>query len=476
MDESGFAKYVQELAEGLGVPGVSAGVLIDGEEHYAYAGVTSVDNPLPVDESTLFQFGSTGKTLTATAMMRLVDQGKVDLDEPVRTYVPELQLADEAVAEKVTVLQLFNHTAGWEGDLMDDTGEGDNTLEKYVARMATIKQVSPLGSSVSYNNASLSLAGRVIENVTGEAFEKAVAHLLLEPLGLKETLYFRDEIMTRRFAVGHALKEGDTTARVSRPWGMTRGGNPAGGASATARDQLAWARFHLGDGTAPDGTRLLRPELLARMQEPTAEMRGSALGDAVGISWMLGETGGVPTVSHGGTMIGQYSSFVMVPSRNFAVISMSNCGPNGSQLNDAVVAWALEQYLGIKEAEPTVATLDAESLAEYAGTFETIAVFVDIEPDGAGRLQAGIRVKPETLAALTEAGQDVPEDDPPFVLGLIDGKPDHHVIPEGPAKGMKGYFSRSASGEVDGVHLGGRLSTRSSAAPAASAADALTAP
>jgi len=77
-----------ELATELDVPGVSVGVLIDGEEHYAFHGITSVENPLDVDDNTMFQFGSTGKTYTATAIMRLVDLGKLSLDEPVRTYLP----------------------------------------------------------------------------------------------------------------------------------------------------------------------------------------------------------------------------------------------------------------------------------------------------------------------------------------------------------------------------------------------------
>src|SRR3954454_139994 len=94
-----------ELAEALEVPGVAVGVYTKGEEHYAFHGVTSIENPLTVDENTLFQFGSTGKTYTATALMRLVDQGKVDLHAPVRTYLPDFRLKDEKVAELVTVLQ-----------------------------------------------------------------------------------------------------------------------------------------------------------------------------------------------------------------------------------------------------------------------------------------------------------------------------------------------------------------------------------
>ena len=449
---------LDELRAELDVPGVSVGVLLDGEEHYAYAGVTSVENPLPVDESTLFQFGSTGKTYTATAMLRLVEQGKVDLDAPVRTYVPELLLTDEDVARRVTVLQLFNHTAGWEGDLMDSTGEGDDALEKYVALMAKLVQTTPLGSAVSYNNAALSLAGRIIEKVTGTTFEQAIHDLVLAPLGMTSTYFFPNEVMTRRFAAGHARHD-DGRVTAARPWAMSRGGNPAGGMSATSRDQIAWARFHLGDGTAPDGTRLLSTEMLQRMQQPTASMPGSALGDHVGISWLLKDVGGVRQVGHGGTTIGQHSEFVMVPERSFAISSMSNCGPNGPALNSALVRWALEHYLGVVEAEPEPVAVGPDRLQEYVGRYETIAAVCEVTAVD-GRLSVQIDIKPETAVALREAGEEVEEDRPPVLLGLLSADGDQYVVAEGPAKGMRGYFTRGLDGRVEGVHLGGRLAVR----------------
>src|SRR6266516_2188374 len=86
VDQDQLQKWLDESAERLEVPGVAVGVLIDGEEQYAFHGVTSIENPLPVDENTLFQFGSTGKTYTATAIMRLVDQGKIALDDKVKAY------------------------------------------------------------------------------------------------------------------------------------------------------------------------------------------------------------------------------------------------------------------------------------------------------------------------------------------------------------------------------------------------------
>src|SRR3954465_3480783 len=108
-------EFVSVKATELGVPGVAAGVLMDGKEEPAFHGVTSIENPLDVDANTLFQFGSTGKTFTATATLRPPAEGKVDLAAPPRRYLPTFALRDKDVAEKVTVLQLFNHTAGWQG-------------------------------------------------------------------------------------------------------------------------------------------------------------------------------------------------------------------------------------------------------------------------------------------------------------------------------------------------------------------------
>src|SRR4051794_27928666 len=457
MNENQLRELVQEAAERLAVPGVAVGVYSKGEEHYAFHGVTSLENPLAVDETTLFQFGSTGKTYTATAIMRLVDQGKVDLHAPVRTYLPDLRLKDEKVAEAVTVLHLLNHTAGWSGDLMDNTGDGDDALAKYVDLMADLEQVTPLGTAVSYNNASLSLAGMIIAKVTGLVYEQAMRELVFEPLGLEHSFFFPNEIMTRRFAVGHN-QHPDGTITVARPWALPRGNSPAGGISSNAGDQIRWARFHLGDGRALDGTQVLSKELLDLMKQPTVEMRGSAIGDYVGISWLLRDVDGVRLVGHGGTTNGQHSDFVMVPERDFAIAVMTNCGPNGAQLYHEIVKAALNSYVGVNDRDPEPIEVGDAVLAQYAGRYETIAVTVDITAEG-GRLIADVQVKPELAAQLREAGEDEPEQ-PPIPLGLLGADGDQYIVVDGPGKGMKGYFVRDADGSVSAVHMGGRLATR----------------
>jgi CubicO group peptidase (beta-lactamase class C family) len=199
--------------------------LYDGEDEYvASFGVTSVENPLEVTSDTLFQIGSTTKTLTGTAIMALVERGMLDLDEPVRTYLPNLRLSDEEVASRVTSRHLLTHVGGWVGDVFEDTGGGDDALEKVVERLADAPQLTPLGEVYSYNNSAFYLAGRVVEVLSGKTFETAARELVLDPLGMDESFFFPGEVMTRRFAVGHLVKGGEPA--VSRPWVVPRNAAP----------------------------------------------------------------------------------------------------------------------------------------------------------------------------------------------------------------------------------------------------------
>ncbi|HEX2033086.1 MAG TPA: serine hydrolase domain-containing protein [Chloroflexota bacterium] len=227
----------------MSTPTATPGMLMDGHEVCACHGVTSIDNPLPVDPDTLFLLGSVSKTYTATTLLRLVADGRVELEAPVRRYVPELRLKDERAAAEVTVLQLLNHTAGLDWGLFLDTGEGDDALAAYVAKMTALELIAPPGTRASYSQAGYNLAGRIVEKVTGLTFERAVASLVFEPLGLSHSFFARDDVMTRRFAVGHDRGR-DGTLSVARLWKGWRGDSPGGGLASSVADQLRWARFH----------------------------------------------------------------------------------------------------------------------------------------------------------------------------------------------------------------------------------------
>ena len=190
----------------LSIPGVAVGVLAGDQELAAGFGVTSVENPLPVTPDTLFQIGSITKTFVATAVMRLVENGKLDLDMPIRTWLPDLRLFDDGVAQRVTLRHLLTHTGGWVGDYFNDFGSGDDALARMVAEVAKLPQLTPLGEHYSYNNAGFYLAGRVLEAVTGTPFEQAIKALVLDPLGHGPVLLLArgcDDPSLRRRARGH---------------------------------------------------------------------------------------------------------------------------------------------------------------------------------------------------------------------------------------------------------------------------------
>jgi CubicO group peptidase (beta-lactamase class C family) len=396
------AFLTERMAE-LKVPGVAVGVIAGDREHTAGFGVTNLDHPLPVDADTLFEIGSTTKTVTATAIMRLVEQGRLDLEAPVRTYLPDFRVADAEVSTEVRLRHLVTHTAGWYDDaLAQETGDGDDALATMVAGMADLPQVTPLGKYFSYNNGAVCVAGRVIEAITDQAYEAAVAELVLKPLGMEDASFFPEEIITKAFAVGHDAPPGDPNGApvVQEPWALARCVNPAGGLVASVADELRYARFHLGDGTA-NGTKVLSAEGLERMRAPLGPGGSTPLlvVENVGLSWQLRTRDGVTLVSHAGGTYGQQSNLALVPERGFAVTVLTNANA-GAVLATEATDWAVERFLGLAPPAMRPVSLPPERLAEYAGEYVVPANGGTIRvSEGGGSLRLALHVP----------GQDQPE-------------------------------------------------------------------
>jgi CubicO group peptidase (beta-lactamase class C family) len=442
-----LVEAARRAQERLAIPGLAVGLLADGEAHVAGLGVTSSEHPLAVDGDTLFQIGSITKTYTATLVMRLVEQGKLDLDAPVRTYLPNLRLADPDAAARVTLRHLLSHTGGWHGDYFEDTGRGDDALARYVDAMVECAQISPLGELFSYNNAGFSLAGRVVEVVAGQTFERALRDLLLDPLGLTRTSIFPERVMTHRFAVGH----GDDGA-VLRPWHLPRSAHPAGGIITSAREQLGYARFWCGDGTAPDGARLLSPESMAAMQQPIVPADRSPLArslawpNARGLGWIVTDAPGVRILSHGGGTHGQASHLAVVPSRGVALSLLTNSS-RGGQLAVELLGWFVEHVLGLRGERVPHRDLAADQLAPYAGRYRAPLNDVEVTVvDGALRFQG-----------IPKGGfptRDTPPgpQGPPVTVAFH--AEDAVVATDGPFRGATGQFVRR-EGRIVALRWGG---------------------
>jgi CubicO group peptidase (beta-lactamase class C family) len=433
----------------LHVPGVAVGILHDAQQHTAGFGVTNVDYPTPVLPETLFQIGSITKTVTATVVMRLVEAGTLDLDTPIRTYLPDLTLADAAIAERVTLRHLLTHTAGWEGDgvLTLNTGRGDDALARLVARLSESAQLTPLGELWSYNNAGFVLAGRVVEAVAGKPYETVTNELVLAPLGMTHAYFFPEEVMLHSFAVGHSVV--GERAEVARPWPIPRGSNAAGGITTSVGDLLRYARFAMGDGTAADGTRILSRDALDLMQTPVVPANDER---RVGLAWFIQEIEGVRVIGHDGGTIGQSARLRFAPSRGFALAILTNANRGGA-LVEEVSRWALKHYPGIAEPERVHQARTAEQLAEYTGRFVSTLTIVELS------LRDGQLILAEQDSdKVREFIENPPPPDPPSAVAFY--APDRFVATEGPLKDLTAEFLRNPDGSIAWLRLGGRLYRR----------------
>ncbi len=365
------------------VPGTALAILADGREEHAEFGVASANTLTPVGPGTLFQIGSLTKTYTATAVWRLIDQGALALDAPVRTYIPDLRLGDEETAARVTVGNLLDHTAGWYGDDMSYTGEGEDGIARYVdERLPKLPQLFPLGRFFSYNNAAFVLLGRLIEVASGVVYNTAMQNLLLGPLGLADTVLERSEILRREYSDGHYAGpiNGTDSVAVQSPLWMPRSVDPAGGIWSTTRDVIRYARMHLAAGTTrAEG--VVSPESLRRMQDPVMGVDGLNL--SIGRNWFVQDVGAVRAIMHNGDTGGQHTVFVAIPDRQFALVLFVNNVFGGVPVEFDVLDKALASYPGLAESAgklgfsrallppPDAATvaLPEGEVADYAGSY-----------------------------------------------------------------------------------------------------------
>ena len=469
-----FETEARRLQRQFKLPGVSLALLLPDGDYYVNLGVTSLEHPLPVTEETIFQIGSTTKTLTSLVCSTLVAEGKLDLDATVRSYLPDFTLKDQDAAERATVRDLLTHQGGWLGDLFEDTGDGDDALAKGLDKLAESPQIVPLRGHWSYNNAGFFVAGRIIEVLTGKTYEAAVTERVLTPLGMDHTFFFANQIMTHRFAVGHN-KVGEVF-QAQRPWMMMRSAAPAGSTcSSTAVDMAKYAHY-LMDGRMHPAPKPQenRPkegqpagDTASESSEPPAEPTLNAvdrtslwsqripIGNAfngfpgergqLGQSWFVDQYDGATILSHGGTTLGQQSDFWVSPDRRVGFIAMTNAS-SGHALNRQLSEWVKREVLGLSAPELGSHQHGEADLADFAGVYLVVG-------------------QPYTLSAGAQEGALVLTMPDPSAGGTRDLhtrfiEPDRAVIVGGDYAGLGVEFLRNAEGAVDFMRFGGRIYPR----------------
>lgn len=310
--------YIQEQVVSQAVPGFSLAIIKDQEVVYSNGfGVTHLeDGGVPVTANTLFRIGSLSKPLTATAIMILVDQGKLDLDLPIIEYVPFFTLKDFDAARKITLRMLLSHTSGLP-DGTDIVGSRNvDALEQYVRHdVPELSMIAPPGLLFSYSNHGFNIAGYVAEYVTQTYFPELMQDLLFKPLGMSRTLYDPLMAMTYSLALGHEKTE--TGHIVVRPFYENAANYPSWFAMSTATDYAKFLLMHL------NTTTLLSTTAIREMQTmQVSRYNLQQLG--CGLSFITEDYKGTPTIRHGGA-IGTYTSFMLAaPEQQLAIVTLAS--------------------------------------------------------------------------------------------------------------------------------------------------------
>lgn len=440
-------RVARDALEESSTPGCAVAISHKGVSWEAGLGLASVRTGLPFSPRTRIPIASMTKPYTATAVMALVEAGRVELDAPVRRYLPEFRVADEASSDGASVRHLLNHTSGWAGDLgFDSEDRGDKALARVVAEMATLPQILPVGSTFSYSNAGFMLAGRLVEAITGMPFETAVTRLILEPLALRATAFFAESAITHPLAVGHSRTDDDGWEVIDDDWGTPRCIHPAGGLISDVSDQLRWTRWWLGE--LDDVVREpVSAATRARMCEPG--VAGGNLCDAVGIGWMLDRLDGGDVLHHSGTLDGIATYSCFVPAAELAIVVLANAA-DGLLVHKRVRDYVLERVAGLRLPVLETSTCPRSELAEYLGRYRLPGATegpLEVEAEGGGLL-----IRPPEGGGALRGG-----------LRAEFHARDEVVIGEGFAEGLRAEFLRDATGSVWALRFGARVIPRAEA-------------
>ena len=384
-----LADQLPALIAKYDVPGAAVAVLHDGEVVDAAAGILNKATGVEATTDSLFQIGSVTKLWTSTLVMQLVDEGLVDLDVPVRTYLPQFRIGDEEAAAVITTRMLLNHTAGFEGDIFTDTGVGDDCVEKFLEVLHDVPQLFPPGERFSYNNAGYCVLGRLVEVLREKPYDACLRDHLITPLGLTHTATGPYDAIMFRAAMGHIELEPGTGFQPAPVWALARSNSPAGSMlSMRPRDLLTFARMHLEDGRAADGTQVLAPGTAARMHAAEVDLPYlGVMGDSWGLGFERFDTPDGEIIGHDGSTIGQNAFLRMAPGAGVAVVLLTNGGDVLSLYHD-IAGHVLAGLAGV--ALPPLPTPPASperiDASRYVGTYASQVADLVVTQEEDGRI------------------------------------------------------------------------------------------
>lgn len=347
-----FAPRWKDAMESFGVPGFAVAVVKDGRVILLDAfGVRDPRSGAVATPDTMYYIASCTKTYVAVLCAALAEDGRLNLDAPVKAALPSLQLPGESLTGSLTTRDLLCHRHGIQNFeiVFHDAFAGTITDELYFRLLPG----SRVAGRTAYSNVHFTLAGHVVEALCRKSWRDVLAERILEPTGMSRTTAYASRMYADE-NVAWPTVEQDGKIVVSPAVKSDRTMHAAGGMGTTARDAARWLLLHLNEGSL-DGKQVLSREtmrdVLRRHSDlPQPEGRIRRL-EGFGLGWQLGTYRGRPYATHGGGYIGAAAHLSFLTQEKTGVVVLVNAGRGGAGLCDIVSIDIYDRLLGLKEAD-----------------------------------------------------------------------------------------------------------------------------
>ncbi len=346
--EAKLEPFVQQVITSFSLAGLAVGIVKAGDLVYTQGfGVRSLATQEPVTSRSLFHLASISKPFVATAIVQLVEQGKMRLDAPIVTYLPYFRLNDPRYDE-ITVQQMLSHTSGMPDEVEFQwhmPEDDDEALERYVRSLADEALLAAPGAQYAYSNMAFEVLGDVVAKVSGQSFEAYIKQHILNPLAMHASTFLRREVLPELAVTPHF---GMPMRVLADAYPYHRGHAPSSTLHASVEEIGHWAIANLNHGRF-QGKTILQPERYHLLWHPYVQTGETGWGEAVGLSWFLGSYRGRPVIHHGGSDPGFGAELVLLPGEDAAVVVLANANTTAiGSVTDA----ALDVLLGLEPQMP----------------------------------------------------------------------------------------------------------------------------
>ena len=358
LSESEIDNVVEKARSAFNVPGIAVAI-IQGDKilHAKGYGLRNINKKKKVNADTLFQIASNSKSMTATALAILMDEGKLSWDDKVIDYLPEFRLYDPYVTREFTITDLLTHRSGLPlgaGDLLFWPDSDNSDLNDIFKALATIKPVSSFRSKYAYDNLMYILAGEIVARVSGMSWADFIEKRLFKPLGMQKCSAVYSRVSKRaNQATPHIYVDGKYSLS---PYAGENNDlmAPAGGVNCSVNGVAKWLTMQLAHGKLPNGKQLISIKNHKEMWSPKTITRATldeAQGSAVqtvqyALGWGVYDYMNHQVIGHTGGLVGMLTSMLMVPEKNLGILVFTN--QQNGYARGAIIAEILQGLLNQK--------------------------------------------------------------------------------------------------------------------------------